>query len=295
MFGLHYLSAVFSPILFPFYYQRERYYDRYLASRQMKKKKPNPVEVNSSTESFSLLSPSILAPSESTSTSSPSGPQYPPEQVTLQNLDWDVHVVAFIHAIISGFGSLYCYLMTALKHPDFLSLALEPFFATTAFTCRLLEFSIGYFAYDFIISSMNFSLYGKSFWIHAFLSLFGAIVLYLSQAGHYYGMVFLMFELSTPFMNLRWFLANLNMKSSLFYTANGLLFMASFFLIRIVFGLYQVFTLTRIFWTTTDQRIIQIRMVCVIATFTLSFLNLMWFSLIWKGFWAHLTRKVKSK
>jgi TLC domain len=48
--------------------------------------------------------------------------------------------------------------------------------------------------------------------------------------------VFLLWELSTPFVHGRWFLYVYGLKDSLLYVVNGLLMMAVFFASRNVFG-----------------------------------------------------------
>lgn len=60
----------------------------------------------------------------------------------------------------------------------------------------------------------------------------GALMLSL----HFYGALFLMWELSTPFVQLRWALHKLGKSETTLYKVNGLAMVATFFLARIAFG-----------------------------------------------------------
>lgn len=68
----------------------------------------------------------------------------------------------------------------------------------------------------------------------------GMLLLILQPAYHLFcgvpGAGFLMWELSTPFVYLRWFLHNLGYAKSPLYVANGFAMLISFFLARNVFG-----------------------------------------------------------
>lgn len=52
------------------------------------------------------------------------------------------------------------------------------------------------------------------------------------------GAAFLMWELSTPFVNVRWLLAKMGRDTSRLYVANGLAMVVVFFLCRNVWGTY---------------------------------------------------------
>jgi len=56
----------------------------------------------------------------------------------------------------------------------------------------------------------------------------------------YYGPRFLLWELSTPFLNLNWFLERSYLKGTKIQLINGLALLASFFSARLVYGTYMV-------------------------------------------------------
>ena len=68
---------------------------------------------------------------------------------------------------------------------------------------------------------------------------------YRTEPGHqrpfanYYGLNFILYELSTPMLNVHWFLDKLNMTGSTLQLVNGILLMAVFFGCRCVWGTYQ--------------------------------------------------------
>ncbi len=57
--------------------------------------------------------------------------------------------------------------------------------------------------------------------------------------ANYYGLNFILYELSTPMLNVHWFLDKLNMTGSTLQLVNGILLMAAFFGCRCVWGSYQ--------------------------------------------------------
>lgn len=54
--------------------------------------------------------------------------------------------------------------------------------------------------------------------------------------GHFYGGLFLLWEISTPFVQLRWILYKMGATETAAYVANGLLMVFSFGMVRVVFG-----------------------------------------------------------
>ena len=291
-FLIHWLSSIFSPLLFPFYYQYEQYLCRYRAATYLRKRdRPPAVEVlcNSSEEE------DAIAREDATSSELSIIPR---EHIIIQNADWDVHVVALVHALISSIFGLWCYYRIATASPAdkvFLNFVSEPYFATNWYTTLLFEISAGYFMYDLIVVVRFYKAYGKSFLLHSLFSILATFTIYLSQVGHGFAVLFLLYELSTPFMNIRWFLSSLDMKDTLLYSINGLVFTITFLLVRIVFGLsFSVKIIINIL-TMEDPRIKIIRIPFVLSAIILNSLNIFWFSQIYHGFMAHLKRsKIKT-
>ena len=56
---------------------------------------------------------------------------------------------------------------------------------------------------------------------------------------NYYGPVFILYELSTPFLNVHWFCDKLNLTGSKIQWINGMFLLSSFFCCRLIWGSYQ--------------------------------------------------------
>lgn len=66
--------------------------------------------------------------------------------------------------------------------------------------------------------------------------------------ANYYGITFILYELSTPFLNIHWLLDKCNMTGSLFQLCNGFALLATFFGSRLVWGTYQSIRIYQDIW-----------------------------------------------
>ncbi|KAG2489948.1 hypothetical protein HYH03_011579 [Edaphochlamys debaryana] len=105
--------------------------------------------------------------------------------------------------------------------------------------------SAGYFLHDLVFCIIRYHLEGPFYLIHALVChsaySFGAISGYL----HYHAAGFLMWEISTPFVNLRWFMYKAGWAHVPLYLANGMAMIAVFFGCRIAWGFPESFTLAK--------------------------------------------------
>ncbi len=65
---------------------------------------------------------------------------------------------------------------------------------------------------------------------------------------NYYAPVFVLYELSTPFLNVHWFCDKLNMTGGKLQWCNGILLLLTFFCSRLVWGTYQSMRVFRDMW-----------------------------------------------
>ncbi len=117
--------------------------------------------------------------------------------------------------------------------------------------------------------------------------------------ANYYGINFVLYELSTPFVNAHWFLDKSGLTGTTIQLVNGILLMACFFGCRIVWGWYQSGNLYRDMWHTgilhcsstillrrqktergCQEVDVWLSFLFLAANTVLSCLNLYWFSLI---------------
>lgn len=69
---------------------------------------------------------------------------------------------------------------------------------------------------------------------------------------NYYGCVFILWELSTPFLNIHWFFDKVNMTGSRAQLYNGILLLFTFFSCRLVYGTFQSFFVFTDMWAAVN-------------------------------------------
>ncbi|CAK0787821.1 hypothetical protein CVIRNUC_011043 [Coccomyxa viridis] len=157
--------------------------------------------------------------------------------------------------------------------------------AKTPASMAMLSISAGYFIYDAAVSIVRYE--GLAYLVHGVIAgvlyTYGALTGFLS----YYGAAFLMWELSTPFVYMRWFLFTLGKTESKAYIINGLLMVGTFFVARNVFGTFMSID----FWRVSGRELAHptssllpavlwfYRLSCI----SLNSLNAMWFYKMLKG------------
>eukprot|EP00884_Botryococcus_braunii_P018569 jgi/Botrbrau1/5396/Bobra.182_1s0001.2 len=162
-------------------------------------------------------------------------------------------------------------------------------YATNGLTRSVLTVSAGYFLYDAVVCLVRYE--GMPFLVHgvfaSILYTYGALSGYLG----YYAALFVLWEISTPFVYIRWFLHTLGRSKSREYMINGFAMMAAFFLCRNVVGSLSSYE----FWDVSGRELLSpaldalhkippfilwgIRMAnCVFMT-----LNTMWFAKMVRG------------
>ena len=95
---------------------------------------------------------------------------------------------------------------------------------------------------------------------------------------HVYGSIFLLYELSTPFINLVWLLKNHGVTNPLVFTVLGVCTLVVFFVIRLLLG---IFTLVEVWINVVlnSDCILHIvyRAYFGVSSFSLTVLNVFWF------------------
>ncbi|ODV94231.1 hypothetical protein PACTADRAFT_51105 [Pachysolen tannophilus NRRL Y-2460] len=187
-----------------------------------------------------------------------------------QNLlnEFGIHVVSFIQSII-----ILIMLIPALQNPY---LENDRVFGYTPYSGLLTSFAVGYFIWDAIISIL-YSAFG--FFLHGLTS---SIVFGIGLTPYimYYSPIFLLFELSNPFLNLRWFGIKFpGSFSAIFQLINNIILITIFFFMRIGWGWYQVFRLALDFYQVrNDPRFnLTYSIIILVCNFILDILNVYWF------------------
>ena len=177
-------------------------------------------------------------------------------------------------------------------------------------------FSAGYFVWDLLASAMDVDVHGWGALVHAasavvvsglgFVS-FSPSSLFLVDLGgkegkgggvggpgadvkvykkrpflNYYGLNFVLYELSTPFLDIHWFLDKLGLTGSRAQLINGIALIASFGASRLVWGTYQSVNMYRDVWralNTHEELPVPpwLALAYLLANTLLSGLNFYWF------------------
>ncbi|ODQ67578.1 DUF887-domain-containing protein [Nadsonia fulvescens var. elongata DSM 6958] len=184
----------------------------------------------------------------------------------------DIHIVSQLQAV----------LILVLSWPLFTDEALnnDIIRGYTPYSGFVSAMACGYFIWDSYVCLRYINLFGPSFLLHGFSSLFVFVQTLRPYLLHYVP-IFLLFELSTPFVNNHWFFGHIpNNVPEIFKIINGICLLVTFFSARIVWGFYQVYQIT--FQIFTNQALegfpLWLPITMLVANFALDCLNVIWFT-----------------
>ncbi|EKD16717.1 uncharacterized protein L3040_001456 [Drepanopeziza brunnea f. sp. 'multigermtubi'] len=107
--------------------------------------------------------------------------------------------------------------------------------------------AVGYFLFDLVVMVRYLDVFGLGMLAHAFSCLV-TYTLGFRPIFNYYGCVFMLYELSTPFLNMHWFFDKMGMTGTKAQLYNGLALLTVFFSCRLVWGAYSSFNVYRDVW-----------------------------------------------
>lgn len=107
---------------------------------------------------------------------------------------------------------------------------------TTDLSTHLACTSLGYFIYDVIVLLYNYRSYDAIFFVHGISALVVNYMILVSGLGHFYWAASIMWEVSTPFVHIRFLMLKLGIER--FKKINNVILVGTFFSARIVWGLY---------------------------------------------------------
>lgn len=140
-------------------------------------------------------------------------------------------LISTIHAVSSF--SLSCVVLSDVNFWN------DHIFYTSYLSNFMVTFTCGYFLYDIITVLSHYKHNDLQFLIHGLISFIVYFTAYQYNILHFYGALFLQWELSTPFVNNKIIARQIGIKNKLIFT-NDLLILLTFFTSRIVCGLYFV-------------------------------------------------------
>jgi len=194
-----------------------------------------------------------------------------------QKTEWPQRGNSLIHALTALPLATYVLFMDSVLDTD-------RFFTTSLTSFHVLSFSTGYFLWDTWESLITWEVSGIGFITHGVLCSF-IYLISLYPFGHYWALAFLMFETSTPFINVHWLMTNVEplKKWKITLSVNDILGGIAFFCFRIVYGTFMSYQ----FWMQSLATLpilspfLSICLYFILATnIALNSLNYFWFAKI---------------
>lgn len=217
-------------------------------------------------------------------------------------IGWHVHLVALVHAcIITPLAAAQWYYvrqdggLDGGKHP----LAINRLHGYTQETGNVYAIALGYFAWDVVVSAL---FDGPAFIAHGVVAMTAFAFVYVSWNGElitsrgisltsmatlqhpifmYDGLGFLLWELSTPFLNIHWFLDKMGKTGSTAQLINAFFLLSSYVLARLTFGVYNSFSWFKMVNFPASPHVpaipLGLKAFYSIGNITLNTLNFIWF------------------
>ncbi|KAF2964519.1 hypothetical protein GQX73_g9060 [Xylaria multiplex] len=166
-----------------------------------------------------------------------------------KKLNWDVHVVSFVQSTtINALALWVMYADEERKQMDWQ----ERLWGYSGGAAMIQALAAGYFLWDLFVTAANVNIFGLGMLAHAV----SALLVYsfgFRPFVNYYSCNFILWELSSPFLNIHWFFDKLGMTGSRAQLYNGLVLIATFFSCRLVWGTYQSVVIYRDLWAGVNQ------------------------------------------
>ncbi|XP_036907262.1 TLC domain-containing protein 4-like [Sturnira hondurensis] len=196
-----------------------------------------------------------------------------------KKIEWNSRVVSTFHSLVVGILGLYIFFFDEVTTAD-------PFWGSSSISRVNIAIASGYLVSDLLALLLYWKVIGdKYFVIHHCSALLAFYIVLRDRVLEYIGNVRLLSELSSPFVNQRWFLETLKYpKFSRANVANGVLMTSVFFLVRIaaIPPLYHF--LCSAVGTEPFVRLGPVtQVVWVVTSFVLDSMNVMWMVKISRG------------
>ncbi|KAF1939543.1 DUF887-domain-containing protein [Clathrospora elynae] len=152
-------------------------------------------------------------------------------------LNWHIHWVSMVQALFINTAALVVIFKDEQRHEmDWRG----RLWGYTPASGMVQGFAAGYFVWDLQVSVQYINITGMSALVHAIGAL-AVTCIGFKPFGNYYGLSFVLYEISTPFLNVHWFCDKLGLTGSKLQLYNGITLLITFFGCRIVWGTYQSF------------------------------------------------------
>ncbi|KAI0025602.1 TLC domain-containing protein [Xylariomycetidae sp. FL0641] len=154
-----------------------------------------------------------------------------------KRLSWDVHVVSLVQSSLINVLALWVmWVDDERRAMDWQ----ERVWGYDGAAAMIQALAAGYFLWDLCVTAANVDIFGLGMLAHAI----SALLVYsfgFRPFLNYYSCNFILWELSSPFLNIHWFFDKLGMTGTRAQLVNGLVLIATFFSCRLVWGTIQSF------------------------------------------------------
>ncbi|KAB8237894.1 DUF887-domain-containing protein [Aspergillus alliaceus] len=171
-------------------------------------------------------------------------PRHYPHLNKRTKLNWDVHVVSLVQSTLINILALWIMFTDKERKSMDINERIYGYSGTCGFLAAL---AAGYFVYDLVISTIHIKMFGIGMLFHAISALW-VFSFGFRPFVNFYSPTFILYELSSPFLNIHWFLDKLNLTGSKLQWYNGMLLLSVFFSCRLVWGTWQSVLVYRDMW-----------------------------------------------
>ncbi|KAE8449677.1 hypothetical protein EG329_007452 [Mollisiaceae sp. DMI_Dod_QoI] len=167
-----------------------------------------------------------------------------------RKINWDVHVVSLFQSVTITVLALWVmYVDDERKNMDWQ----QRVWGYTGGAGMIQGLAAGYFLWDLMITIQHVKVFGPGMLAHAISALlvfsFG-----FRPFVNFYGCTFILYELSSPFLNFHWFFDKLDMTGSKAQLYNGLMLLFTFFGCRLCWGTYQSVRVYQDVWNALHHK-----------------------------------------
>ncbi|KAK4197031.1 TLC domain-containing protein [Triangularia verruculosa] len=161
--------------------------------------------------------------------------KYYPRNNRAKKANWDAHVVSLVQSVLINGLALWAMWKDEERAKSDWE---QRVWGYTGASGMIQALAAGYFVWDLGITLLNLDIFGLGLLAHA-VSALAVYTFGFRPYLNYYSPVFILYELSTPFLNIHWFFDKLNMTGSKPQLYNGITLLVVFFCCRLVWGTYQ--------------------------------------------------------
>lgn len=207
----------------------------------------------------------------------------------MEKVEWDNRGFSTAHAVVVSVVAGYLLFLSDFFRDD------GPYgpmvFRSSIFSQAILGVSIGYFLSDLAMILWFYpALGGKEYVLHHLLSMSALAMSLYSAHGNFYLYVVLFSEVTTPFVNLRWYLSMAGMKNSTAYVFNGFLLFFGWLIARVLLFIY-LFVHIYLHYDQVKEVFAVGFYYLFIAPPSLAVMNLVWFYKISRGLLRTLSKR----